>query len=498
MWTGSTALKNIDQSLQTLRNEVVRLDAELDQLSNRATNNERHRLQLINQIAQIRLSEIERGSLLSALQAADLEVQQVLDRRVEALNALDAKIVAVSESIEKAESERGVLLEKTNDSEQVLVDLEANVQNELQLSASYIAQLQAAQKAESVAEEAASKVERTRKSLAEKAAPYKADALFMYLWERGFRTTEYKAGPFSRFMDSWVARLIKFEPARVDYWNLTEIPLRLEAHAQRVADLADDEHSALQQMELEALRAAGQHQLVEDVDVNRRNLDAHDDELEALEQVLDDQLSQRSLFVAGRDTYTQQCLSRLSQVLEIQSLDSVHRYVKDTVSPTDDNLVVELQRLQHVMDGAREDLNDVRLMHDNKLAKLKELENVRRNFKRSRFDDVRSGFGNQALLASALAQFMQGVVSGSDLWRTIKRNQRYRQSSSRPDFGSGGLGEIADVLGEELLRHGRQRRSRHRSSWSWPKSRGGGGGFRFPSSGRGGSKGGGFRTGGGF
>ena len=299
-------------------------------------------------------------------------------------------------------------------------------------------------------------------------------------------------------MDSWVARLIKFEPARVDYWNLTEIPLRLEAHAQRVADLADDEHSALQQLELEALRAAGQHQLVENVDVNRRNLDAHDDELEALEQVLDDQLSQRSLFVAGRDTYTQQCLSRLSQVLEIQSLDSVHRYVKDTVSPTDDNLVVELQRLQHVMDGAREDLNDVRLMHDNKLAKLKELENVRRNFKRSRFDDVRSGFGNQALLASALAQFMQGVVSGSDLWRTIKRNQRYRQSSSRPDFGSGGLGEIADVLGEELLRHGRQRRSRHRSSWSWPKSRGGGGGFRFPSSGRGGSKGGGFRTGGGF
>ena len=51
MWTGSTALKNIDQSLQTLRNEVVRLDAELDQLSSRATINERHRLQLLNQIA---------------------------------------------------------------------------------------------------------------------------------------------------------------------------------------------------------------------------------------------------------------------------------------------------------------------------------------------------------------------------------------------------------------------------------------------------------------
>ena len=76
MWTGSTALKNIDQSLQTLRNEVVRLDAELDQLSSRATKNERHRLQLINQIAQLRLTEIERGSLLRDLDAADNEVQK--------------------------------------------------------------------------------------------------------------------------------------------------------------------------------------------------------------------------------------------------------------------------------------------------------------------------------------------------------------------------------------------------------------------------------------
>lgn len=496
MWTGSTALKNIDQSLQTLRNEVVRLDAQLDQLSNRVTNNEHHRLQLIKQIAQIRLSEIEGGSLLNQLQAADQEVRQLLDERVTALETLGAKITSVSERVSKAEHEREELLEKTNLAEQALVELEAKVQSDLQVDEAYLSQLQAAQKAESVAEEAALKVQRTAAILSEKAAPYKADALFMYLWRRGFGTTEYKAGLFSRFMDSWVARLIKYESARVNYWNLTEIPLRVQAHAERVADLADEQHAALQSLELEALQVAGQQGAVENADTIRRQLDAHDDALEALEKALEEHLAQRSTFVAGQDLYTQQCLSRLSQVLEIQGLDSIHRYVKDTVSPTDDNLVLELQRLVHVSQGASEDLKDVRLMHDNKLVKLKQLENVRRNFKRSRFDDVRSGFGNQALLASALTQFMQGIVSGSDLWRTIQRNQRYRQVASRPDFGSGGLGEIADVLGEELLRHGRRRRTRHRSSWNWPKSRGGGGGgFRFPS---GGGSGGGFKTGGGF
>jgi len=495
MWKGSTALKNIDQSLQSLRKEVMRLDSELDQLSSRTTQSERHRMQLINQIAQVRLSEIEQGSLLSQLNAADQEVQGLLDQRRQALDSLDSAIADVNQQIDIAENERESLLIKANAAEQALVDLEATVQADLQVDQNYLAQLQRAQEAEAIAEEAALKVARAQANLAEKAAPYKADELFMYLWDRGFGTTEYNGGLLARFLDAWVARLIKYEPARVDYWNLSEIPQRLEGHAKRVADRADDEHKALQKLELDALSVAGQNALVEQADVIRRELDGHDDALENLETRLDEHLSERSRFVAGEDPLSQQSLSRLGQALEIQGLQSIHRYVRDTVSPTDDALVLELQGLLQKMQGTKEDLADVRLMHDNKLMRLRELEGVRRKFKNSRFDDVRSGFGNQALIASVLTQFMQGVVNGSDLWRVIQRNQRYRQVASRPDFGSGGLGEIADVLGEELLRHGRRRRSRHRSSWSWPKSRGGGGGFRFPSGGRGG---GGFKTGGGF
>jgi len=303
MWTGSTALKNIDQSLQTLRNEVVRLDAELDQLSSRATKNERHRLQLINQIAQLRLTEIERGSLLRDLDAADNDVQRILEDRTVALAGLDAKIASVSERVTTAEHERESLLEKANSAEQAIVDLEASVQSGLEQDETYLTQLQDAQKAESVAEEAALKVERTQASLAEKSTPYKADELFMYLWNRGFGTTKYEGGLFARFMDSWVARIIKYEAARVDYWNLTEIPKRLQAHAQAVADLADQQHKQLQQLELQALESAGQYELVEKADAVRSQLDAHDDTLETLEITLDEHLSERAKYVAGEDVY---------------------------------------------------------------------------------------------------------------------------------------------------------------------------------------------------
>ncbi len=499
MWKGSSALGQLDTSLKTLRNDVVRLDFDLKQLSQDLTRNERHRLQLLKQIAKVRLNEIDSGSLDSSINAADRDAEKILEQRSLALSELEDSILRMEGRISDAETARADLLAQSNLAEQQLVELEDSVQKALQTDQGFLSQFEAAQRAESIAEEAINKVEQANSNLAEKAAPYQTDELFMYLWRRGFGTTEYRGRLFARFMDGWVARLINYHESRVNYWNLTEIPKRLQAHAEQTADAADSAHQKLQDIERQALADAGKPDLEAAVDTARQQLDAHDDSLEALEHALDDKLNERARFLAGDDRFIQQCLSRLSQSLEVQGVNQLRRYVRDTASPTDDALVIELQQLQEHMSGAKEDLGAVRELHDGKLSRLRDLESVRKRFKQARFDDVRSGFGNKALIASVLGQFLQGLVNGSDLWRVIKRNQRYRHIGGRPDFGSGALGEIADVLGEELLRQGRRRRSRHRTTWNWPRHRGGtsrGGGFRFPSAGGGGR--GGFKTGGGF
>ena len=114
--------------------------------------------------------------------------------------------------------------------------------------------------------------------------------------------------------------------------------------------------------------------------------------------------------------------------------------------------------------------------------------------KNSRFDDVRSGFGNEELIVNVIGEFLKGVISGSDLWKVIKRNQRYQDVNSSPEFGSGGLGNLGDILGGGSI--GRRNRRKRKSSWHLPKPRRGGGGFSIPgSSSRGG---GGFKTGGSF
>lgn len=498
MWTGTSALKNIDQSLQTLRNDVVRLDAQLDQLTTQMTSNQRHRAKLVNDIARVRLAEIESGELNASFTAADQQVSELLLEREQELADLSARIDNVNEQILEAETERDALLETVNKSSEKIVETEGKVQESLKTDEAYLAQFKQAQLAESIADEAQQKMQRAQANMSEKAAPYQADELFMYLWNRHYGTTEYGGGLLTRFVDGWVAKLINYEPSRVNYWNLIEIPLRLKAHAERVGDDADEHHMLLQKIELDALANAGTESLESELEALRVKLDQHDDVIESFETTLNQHLTLRAGFAAGEDKYIKACLHRLSASLEHQSLQSIHRYVQATVSPTDDSLVIELQEVEDSLDDVEGDLSDVRKLYDRKINRLKELESVRRNFKNSRFDDVRSGFSNQALISNVLGQFIQGVVSGSDVWRVIKRNQRYRDIASTPDFGSGGLGEIADMIGGEIMRQGRrQRRSSRGSSWHWPKSRGGGGGFRMPRGG-GSSGGGGFKTGGGF
>jgi len=253
----------------------------------------------------------------------------------------------------------------------------------------------------------------------------------------------------------------------------------------------------LQKLELAALDKAGATEAENELDKAREVLDACDDELEQHEIQLDEALAKRAKFTAGEDTYMQQALTTITDVLKHESLYVIDRYVRATHSPTDDQLVIELQEIQDREEDVNDNLNDVRDMHHKQRLKLSELESVRRNFKNARYDDARSGFTNKSLLVSVLSQFVQGLADGSDVWKTIQRNQRYRDIGASPDFGSDGLGGITKVLVDGLLEGAQQaqRRSR-RSTWNRPKSRRSSGSvYRTPRSNKGG---GGFRTGGGF
>jgi len=496
MWAGTSALQSIDQSLQTVRNETLRLDHYLSDLTNALANNRRQKLSLIRQIAAVRLSEIEQGELAESLNYADKKALETLSLRKQALEQLNAKIDRLNHSVVSTEVKRQNLLDEVNSVSEKLTKIEEQVQSQLKNDAEYLAQFEQASHAQAVAQEAEQKVTQANQDMASKAKPYQNDSLFMYLWERGFGTSEYRGKLFVRMMDSWVAGLIKYQDARVNYWNLTQIPIRLNEHAEFVAEQADQAHDVLQAIELNALEQAGANKTENQIEQAREVLDECDDNLEDIESQLNDELEKRASFTSAEDNYMQQALNVLSDALKHENLDVIHRYVRATHSPTDDQLVIQLQHLQDQEAGVHDNLADVRAMHHKQRLKLSELESIRRNFKNARFDDIRSGFTNKNLLVGVLGQFVQGLIEGSDVWRTIQRNQRYREMGASPDFGSDGLDGIGEILVGGVLDHVKRRQRKvRRSTWNRPRSRRSSGSvFRSPRS----KRGGGFSTGGGF
>ena len=122
----------------------------------------------------------------------------------------------------------------------------------------HAALLKARDEAHAHIENARAKAAKAEAERAEKEQPYAADSLFMYLWQRQYGTAAYAATGITRMLDGWVARLIGYGEARVNFAALTEIPKRLTQYVGRLEESATRAEAAIEANVHEAVtRKAG-------------------------------------------------------------------------------------------------------------------------------------------------------------------------------------------------------------------------------------------------
>lgn len=483
MISGPQTLRHLDQGLVSVRKDINRIDHELNHVSEVLHANRRNQARSLKQLAKIRLDEITQGSFLGELEAADQRALGLLQERQHAYEQLEGLVEITSDILEQLEQDREVALETLNNRAQAIIDCEYKIQAELENDKDYQKQLQEARKNDSIADQAEEKAEFSENDRQEKSIPYENNTLFMYLWDRKYGTPDYRGNSLTRFIDRWVESLCDYDEYRVNYWTLLEIPKRLHIHAEAARRNSDNTLEALEKLETIKAHQAGLPRLQEDHTQGLKIVDGIDDRIEEQEKELNQLLEQRTQFIEAKDTYMEQSLQTLTTALSSKGVYELRIATSQTVSNQDDLVVRELSELQDQHNDLEEELRSHRRMHESKLDRLQQLENVRRQFKNRRFDDVRSGFGNEGLVTSMFNQFLNGLIGGGELWQVFERHQRHRDVGAWPDFGSGGLGLP----------------TRRRSPWHLPSGRGrSGGGFRLPKSGGWTSRGGGFRTGGGF
>ena len=502
MISGREILADLDRSLQQLREELHRMEDRVSLTSNRLVELRQHESVTYRKLAELRADEIQSGDFMQALDQAERKAAALLAERQQALESLSAQMQASIDQQKSLELQRQQQADRVNEASKALQAQIDITHAALEKTDAYQSQLALAQKAVDTLSAAEEKTAQTEKEHAGKARPYQADKLFSYLWERKYGTSEYHAGLISRFFDRLLAKHIRYEAARQNYFMLEEIPRRLREHCRQLEKQAGEQMEALSAIEREAEKADGVPALEDVVDTEKSKLTELDNAIQQEVDAYAKLLEQRELFVSGKDDYFTRAIDVLISNFQSEPIPQLRREAELTYGYEDDSLVSQLGDLRRSKATLDQGLDDNRQVHLQYTMRLHNLEDIRNRFKQYDFDAANSRFSDDGSLSLLFSEFVRGAVDADRVWNAIQMDQkfvRYRQYPSTTSIGfpggfgfpggiriprgiriPGGLGGLGGVFGGGLG-GGRSR---------FPRGPLGGGGFR--------GGGGGFRTGGGF
>lgn len=481
MISGRQALGSIDQTLDQVREQIDAVERQVGEEGDRLRGEQQAQLEQLRALARVRIDRLDDPVLGEQLDHAERQAAALLEQRGAALTALNERIAEAERQRIQHEAERRHQATQLDGAVGAVDEAEAKTQRRLDQDPDYRAQRDRAEQAERRAAHADDKAQRSQAELAEKGAAYRDDPLFMYLWDRHYGLPSYKAGGLTRWLDGKVARLIGFADARANFARLNEIPQRLREHADHLAQAADEAFADLKALDEAAQAKDGIPALEQRVVEEQQVLDKIDARIAATEAEYQSLLAERAAFATSEDPYSQQAIDYLANEFRRAEIGELRRDAYQTPYPEDDVIVSRLQQHETEQAKIQQTLEDLKALLAQHRQRLQELENLRIEFKRQRYDRAGSVFSGNAIVPMLLGQFLSGLLDSRMLWKVLQEHQRYQPRRSNPDFGSGGfgrgsvwrggLGDLGDIVGKI----GR-----------------GGGGF----GGMGG--GGGFRTGGGF
>jgi hypothetical protein len=200
-------------------------------------------------------------------------------------------------------------------------------------------------------------------------------------------------------------------------------------------------------------------------------LDKVEKRIEAAEAQHDALLQRRAELSSGEDDISRQAIELQVSEIKNASLADLHMQAKMTPKPDDDVIVSRIRDLQQEEKSLADEIRTLQAQERQQQQSYRELEELRRRYRRRGYDSRHSQFPGGFELGALLALLMSGKTTGRDVWDRIDREQQFRRPRTPRGFGGG----------------------------IFPGGFGGGmGGGGFGTGGGFGGGGGGFRTGGGF
>ncbi len=481
--SGPQALSSLDDALRDIRREEDEIAKRLARSNERIAKHKETEAELFKQLAMVRLDPTTQSQLQGQISQAEISAREQLKKHAGDLEATETALRGLDERLSRLNEQRSAALGDIDRQQGELKALASRIKAAIEKDPNYAARLRHAADLEAVAAQSLRKTELADADREQKGRPYRQDPLFMYLWERGYGTSAYRASNLVRWLDGKVADLVGFPKARPNYAMLNDLPVRLREHADRQAGIAREARDAVDALETAAIDSAGGKPMREGIEAARKTIETLDAEIVAVEDERDERAQMLRDLAQGSDPAFAKALDAFAQGLGREDLQQLLSDARRTATAQDDTLIAQID---DVRARQREEDAETRGERDRLktlAARRRELEDIQYEFKRARYDDPRSTFREDRLVGDLLNDFLRGGISAASYWDQWRKSQNW--SSGTSDWG-GGVG---------IPHKGRN------SPWGWnddddDRGRPSGGGFQWPDSSFGGGSGGGRRSGG--
>ena len=437
MLSGRDSLALFNQRINDSRSQINGIHRHLEKISKRLAEIRQEKAVQYRELARVRLDDIAAGKLIDGLDGTDRAVLRLLAQKAEALNELNNQIDTSLNQQKILDDQRNIREKQRDETLETVEEKVAETSAQLETVIAYQQQKENWQTAITQAQNAEEKAKLAKTDRVEKGKPYENDPLFMYLWRRRYLTPDYEGGWLTRSLDGWVAKLINFEDARPNYFMLTELPVRLRAHADSLKQKVENENNALATLEAEAAEKNGVVELRTTLSVAEKNLHKIDDEIEAEENRHAKLLHNRASFAADEDEFSRQAIELQVGQLKKKTLSDLYRAAQATPNPKDDVLVNRLGGLtdeEQRLYAEIETLKSTERHHQNSLT---EMEKLRQWFRRQNYDSQYSGFPAGFGLGILLDQLLRGGISTDRIRDRIRHEQQFKLPRTRRGRGRG-------------------------------------------------------------
>jgi len=437
--SGSSALGSMQEGLREAKADLETTGARLRTASESLAELQREEGGIYRELAGLRLDEMVRDQVVGDLDAAERRALDLLDEHRAQIEAIDQELAGREGDRGTRNKERAALVTRLDKLALQIDEAEAKVQARLAKDPDFAAQLEQAEQAEAVYKRAQRKADQAMEDRLEKGKPFEDEALFMYLWARGYGTSEYSAWPVIRWLDRKVAEICRFERLRPNYSMLLRLPEKLSEHADDKRVAAEAETARLEEMERGAMETDGVAAQAQDFDVLEAELAALDEAMARDEKADAGLHERRAALLSGESDSYRKALDLLTSAYRQESIRALYRDASATPLPDDDFVVEKLDDLTERRDDLEREIEHLRAMQQTQVRRVSELEEVIGTFRRRRFDSRNSEFSDPSMLTMVLGQFLKGALSSRGLWDALRRAQRFNKHRADPGFGSGGL-----------------------------------------------------------